>query len=95
VRLYDGTGAELASTSTSGGGLYLFSGLAPGDYYVAITPPDGACSSTGTPGSATGPYEGTPGSQPPPALNRPIPTLSRPTPTITAMASAPAARRPM
>ncbi|HRE25212.1 MAG TPA: SdrD B-like domain-containing protein, partial [Anaerolineales bacterium] len=65
VRLYDGTGAELASTSTSGGGLYLFSGLAPGDYYVAITPPDGACSSTGTPGSATGPYEGTPGSQPP------------------------------
>ncbi len=65
VRLYTGAGSLVTSTTTAGGGLYLFSGLSVGDYYVEITPPAGYCSSTGTAGSATGPYEGTPGTQPP------------------------------
>lgn len=58
VRLYDSAGNLISTTTTAGGGLYLFSNLAPGDYYVEITPPAGYCSSTGQWGSATGPNEG-------------------------------------
>ncbi len=65
VRLYASTGTLITTTVTAGGGLYNFASLLPGDYYVEIVPPSGYCSSTGTPGSATGPYEGTPGTQPP------------------------------
>ncbi len=65
VRLYTSTGTLVASTTTASGGLYGFANLSPGVYYVEITPPAGYCSSTGTPGSSTGPYEGTPGTQPP------------------------------
>ena len=65
VRLYTSTGTLVATTTTAGGGLYGFSNLTPGDYYVEVTPATGTCSSSGTPGSATGPYEGNPGTQPP------------------------------
>lgn len=58
VRLYDSTGTLISTTTTAGGGLYLFSNLTPSDYPVEITPPAGYCSSTGQWGSATGPNEG-------------------------------------
>ena len=48
VELLDATGTSmLGSTVTAGGGLYQFTGLAPGDYRVRITPPAGYTSSTG------------------------------------------------
>lgn len=65
VQLYSGAGSLLASTTTANGGHYLFVNLPGGDYYVVVTPPSGACSSTGVVGSSTGPYEGAPGTQPP------------------------------
>ncbi len=51
------TGATIASDTTTNGGYYLFPGLAAGSYKVEITPPAGYVSSTGSNGSATGPYE--------------------------------------
>ncbi|MBX0326164.1 carboxypeptidase regulatory-like domain-containing protein [Oscillochloris sp. ZM17-4] len=68
VRLYrdsngNGTidaGAEstaVATTTTSNGGAYLFSGLTQGKYLVEIVAPAGYISSTGINGSASGPYE--------------------------------------
>jgi LPXTG-site transpeptidase (sortase) family protein len=41
VNLYSGTGTLIATTTTSGGGLYLFDNLVPGDYYVEFIPPSG------------------------------------------------------
>ena len=41
VNLYSGTGTLIATTTTSGGGAYLFSGLTPGDYFVEFIPPAG------------------------------------------------------
>jgi len=41
VNLYTGTGAFVTTTTTAGGGLYLFSGLTPGDYYVEFVQPGG------------------------------------------------------
>ncbi|WP_287904492.1 SdrD B-like domain-containing protein [Chloroflexus sp.] len=61
------TGEFVAFTTTAGGGLYTFSDLIEGNYIVRIPssqfgvgqPLAGFVSSTGTNGSATGPYEGT------------------------------------
>ncbi len=39
VRLYSGEDTLLATTTTSGGGLYSFTDLLPGDYYVIFTLP--------------------------------------------------------
>lgn len=48
VDLLDATGVSvLATTTTAGGGLYSFTGLAPGDYRVRLTTPAGLASSTG------------------------------------------------
>ncbi|MFT3893586.1 MAG: SdrD B-like domain-containing protein [Anaerolineales bacterium] len=41
VELYDGAGNLVATTTTSGGGLYLFTNLVPGDYSVRFVPPAG------------------------------------------------------
>jgi hypothetical protein len=41
VNLYDVSGNLVATTTTSGGGIYGFTGLTPGDYYVAFTLPAG------------------------------------------------------
>jgi uncharacterized repeat protein (TIGR01451 family) len=41
VNLYDGSGALQASTSTDGSGIYGFSDLSPGDYYVEFVLPSG------------------------------------------------------
>jgi SdrD B-like domain/IPTL-CTERM motif len=57
VRLLDANGATLTSTTTSGGGYYLFANLAEGKYQVEIDPPTGHVTSTGKNGDATGPYE--------------------------------------
>jgi hypothetical protein len=51
------TGLPAGTTTTAGGGYYLFPGLAAGTYKVEITPPAGYVTSTGSNGSATGPYE--------------------------------------
>ena len=47
----------VATTTTNANGNYLFTNLLPGQYQVRITPPAGYISSTGTNGSATGPFE--------------------------------------
>ena len=52
----DGTPIQTTSTDPTTG-KYLFSGLIPGYYIVEIDAPAGYKSSTGTNGSATGPYE--------------------------------------
>jgi len=39
VNLYDGSGNFLKTTTTSGGGYYIFEYLVPGDYYVEFVPP--------------------------------------------------------
>ncbi|MFH1733061.1 MAG: SdrD B-like domain-containing protein [Planctomycetota bacterium] len=41
VDLFDGLDNPLGTTTTSGGGLYGFIDLVPGDYYVKFTPPPG------------------------------------------------------
>ena len=41
VNLYSGNGTLIATTTTAGGGLYLFDNLVPGDYYVEFIPPAG------------------------------------------------------
>jgi protocatechuate 3,4-dioxygenase beta subunit len=60
VRLLNGSGTVLATTTTDANGNYLFSNLIPGDYMVEIVPPAGLVTSTGTNGSASGPYEAAP-----------------------------------
>ncbi|ACL25990.1 SdrD B-like domain-containing protein [Chloroflexus aggregans] len=71
VRLYrdlDGDGdvndsgetTPVATTTTGNGGYYLFSGLVQGDYLAEVVLPSGYVSSTGTNGSASGPYESAP-----------------------------------
>jgi protocatechuate 3,4-dioxygenase beta subunit len=60
VRLLNTSGTVLATTTTDANGNYLFSNLLPGDYQVEIEPPAGYVTSTGTNGSATGPYEAAP-----------------------------------
>jgi len=60
VRLLDNSGNVIATTTTDGSGNYLFDKLLPGDYMVEIDPPAGYVTSTGTNGSATGPYEAAP-----------------------------------
>ncbi|MDP6525327.1 MAG: SdrD B-like domain-containing protein, partial [Kiritimatiellia bacterium] len=40
VELYDSGNSLVGSTTTAGGGAYLFSGLAPGDYYVKFYLPN-------------------------------------------------------
>ncbi len=59
VKLYDATDplTSIASTTTGVDGKYLFSNLIPGFYIVEIDAPVGYKSSTGTNGSATGPFE--------------------------------------
>ncbi len=53
VRLIAADGATvLQTTTTDGSGLYLFSGLPPGTYYVEVVPPPGATSSTDIASSA-------------------------------------------
>ena len=39
VDLYDGSGNLVDTTTTSGGGKYLFDNLLPGDYSIKVTPP--------------------------------------------------------
>ena len=67
VRLLDATGTkEVATTTTGADGSYLFTELVPGTYIVEIAQANfatngklhGCSSSTGTPGSPTGTYEG-------------------------------------
>ncbi len=59
VNLYRSDGTTLvATTTTNATGHYRFTGLEPGDYIVEIIPPAGYLSSSGVPGSPTGPYEG-------------------------------------
>ncbi|MEZ4707417.1 MAG: SdrD B-like domain-containing protein [Caldilineaceae bacterium] len=41
VQLFDGNGNLVATTTTDANGLYGFSELTPGDYYVQFTAPDG------------------------------------------------------
>lgn len=41
VKLYDGAGNLVATTTTAGGGIYSFTGLTPGDYYIEFTLPAG------------------------------------------------------
>jgi LPXTG-site transpeptidase (sortase) family protein len=41
VNLYSSTGTLISTTTTAGGGLYLFDNLIPGDYYVEFIPPAG------------------------------------------------------
>src|SRR5207302_133860 len=41
VRLLDGNGALLSTTTTDGSGAYSFAGLAAGDYQVDVTAPQG------------------------------------------------------
>ena len=41
VTLYDAAGAVVGTTTTAGGGLYLFEDLEPGDYHVEFTLPTG------------------------------------------------------
>ena len=58
-------GAALTMDSTDAAGLYLFTGLAPGNYLVELDPSNfdvgntlaGAISSSGIPGALTGPFE--------------------------------------
>ncbi|MBL8136442.1 MAG: carboxypeptidase regulatory-like domain-containing protein, partial [Acidobacteria bacterium] len=53
VRLIAADGMTvLQTTTTDGSGLYLFSGLPPGTYYVDVVPPPGATSSTDIASSA-------------------------------------------
>ncbi|MGL6075694.1 MAG: SdrD B-like domain-containing protein [Fimbriiglobus sp.] len=52
VYLIDGSGATISTATTSGDGLYRFSGLSAGTYSVEIVPPAGLRSSTGGAGSA-------------------------------------------
>jgi SdrD B-like domain/Domain of unknown function DUF11 len=50
VRLFNGNGTvQLNQMVTAGGGFYLFTNLAPGDYVVEVVIPPGLTSSTGTP----------------------------------------------
>jgi hypothetical protein len=60
VRLFDNAGTPVATTATTGGGLYRFGNLIPGNYTVEITPPAGFASSSGTNGGAVGPFEPAP-----------------------------------
>lgn len=53
-------GAAIATTTSSSAGLYRFAGLLPGRYLVEVVPPAGFVSSTGTNGSASGPFEPAP-----------------------------------
>ncbi|OAN45081.1 hypothetical protein A6A03_02690 [Chloroflexus islandicus] len=55
-----GETTPVATTTTSNGGYYLFSGLEQGDYLVEVVLPSGYVSSTGTNGSASGPFEPAP-----------------------------------
>lgn len=57
VELFDSTGKSVGVTSTDTAGKYLFSNLIPGSYDVAITPINKLVSSSGTPGSNSGPFE--------------------------------------
>jgi len=41
VTLYTAAGAQVATTTTAGGGSYSFTNLVPGAYYVVFTPPVG------------------------------------------------------
>ena len=58
----DGTpdGAAIGTTTTNATGHYLFTGLTAGTYVVEAVTPAGFTTSTGTVGSATGPYEPAP-----------------------------------
>ena len=65
VRIYadfnnDGVadGAVISTTSTDSAGHYSFTRLIPGTYLIEMVLPSGYSSSTGTNGSATGPFEG-------------------------------------
>lgn len=67
VRLLDATGnTQVATTTTAADGSYQFTGLEPGTYVVEVAstnfaaggPLAGYGSSTGAPGQATGPFEG-------------------------------------
>lgn len=64
VRLLNSGGDAIGSTFTQGDGSYLFEGLFPGSYSVAIIPPNGFTSSTGSglirQRILTGPYEPAP-----------------------------------
>lgn len=64
LELRDETGAVIATTATNASGGYEFGDLRPGSFVVRIpdaaTQIPGCISSTGTPGSATGPYEPAP-----------------------------------
>jgi uncharacterized repeat protein (TIGR01451 family) len=65
VELRTPGGTVVSTTTTSGGGMYLFTGLAAGDYVVALPASNfaasgalsGLTSSTGTNGASTGAYE--------------------------------------
>ena len=41
VELFNGSGVSQGTTTTAGGGLYAFTNLTPGDYYLTFTPPAG------------------------------------------------------
>ena len=41
VELFNGSGTSQGTTTTAGGGLYSFTGLIPGDYYLVFTTPAG------------------------------------------------------
>jgi uncharacterized repeat protein (TIGR01451 family) len=62
VRLYQADGTAVGTPiQTDASGHYLFTNLKPGQYYVEIDAPSGYATSTGLPGSFTGPYEAAPG----------------------------------
>jgi hypothetical protein len=41
VKLFTSSGTHVGTTTTNASGLYLFSGLTPGDYFLEFTPPAG------------------------------------------------------
>ncbi len=60
VTLFLSNGVAVSTTVTDAGGVYTFTNLIPGDYYLEIVPAAGYASSTGRVGYLTGPYEQAP-----------------------------------
>ncbi len=63
LRLLNTSESTIATQTTNADGNYLFTGLAPGTYFVEIDRPGNLISSTGTPNSSIGPFEVGPGGE--------------------------------